>query len=257
METFGLAVAWIKPGEASVIMPIPEDATAGRGAPPPSLAALVADSACGNALVSAGHPRPALTVSLHIDILDALPRSGQLRGHARLSTPSEISPLYVEGVVTDADDRLVARCTSWWLAGRGGEIGKPPIARPAASIPPPVTARDLVDRFGLTSERGDGRATLTVGRVGGYLNRRRTLHGGVIGLLAELAAEEALASAWNELGRTLSLTVAYLAPTGMDGAAVTIEAVVVRAGLQIAVVESRLLTAAGDVAALVTVVRSR
>ncbi|BCB88579.1 hotdog domain-containing protein [Phytohabitans suffuscus] len=257
METFGIAVAWIKPGEASVIMPIPDDAAVGRATPLSSLAALVADTACGNALVSAGHPRPALTIGLHVDILTTLPRSGMLHGHARLATPDQISPLHVEGVITDAKDRMVARCTSWWLAGRTGDVGKPPIARAAESVPPPVTKRDLVDRFGLTSQRGDGRATLTAERVGDYLNRRRTLHGGVIGLLAELAAEEALASTGSELGRTLSLAVAYLAPTGINGAAVTIEAVVVRAGQQIAVVESRLLTTAHDIAALVTVVRSR
>lgn len=256
MEAFGLAVAWTGPGEASVRMPVPADAIAGRTHPLASLAVLIADTVCGNALVSAGHPRPALTVSLHVDLVGPVPRTGSLRGRARLALPAGQGPLYVTGTVEDDAGATVAHCTSWWLPGRGGSVGAPPTAR-AGSVPAPATAATLAERFGLQSVRHDGRARVTVACTAPYVNRRGTLHGGVLGLLGELAAEEALAGIDDPPGRTLSVTVDYLAPTGHSGSAVAIEATVVRAGRQIAVVESRILTATDEIAALVTIVRSR
>lgn len=252
---FGLATAWPGPGQASVVMPVPVDAITGRSNAPASLAVLLADSASGAALHSDGHTRSNITLSIHIDVLDRFPMTGHLRCQTRLVCSTAEGRHLIEGVITDDHDRRVARSTSWWLRGR--------------SDPPPASTADfafdaeaaheagsLASRFGIEYGAGPGRATLRARRLDGYLNRRRTLHGGVAGMLAEIAVEKSLADAGRVLDRTLSLSVTYLARTGIDGAPVDVEASVVGAGARFGILEARVLAADGTPAVLATFVRA-
>jgi uncharacterized protein (TIGR00369 family) len=158
----------------------------------------------------------------------------------------------MEGQVSDGEGREVAGVRAWFilLPGRVAapiswtdpDDGYAP--DPGALAGPDAGFGPIGAHLGLTRD-GD---RLRLRSRPGLCNRLGTLHGGVGALLADLAAGAALRQAGAPRYQPLTTTYSYLRTTGQVGEIVAIEAEVVKPGRAVAMVESRVLTAAGGVA---------